>query len=98
MGLDVIAEQMNLGKADARYFCIYYSTLETASGHPSNWSVLEIPDMNEWSGSFPSRLSSQFPMQLFSQMGIAHPPLSQPLLFSSTRKDISMAYSSRSLG
>lgn len=56
MGLDVIAEQMNLGEADARDFCIYNSTLETACGHPSSWSVLEILGMNEWSGSSPSRL------------------------------------------
>lgn len=47
VGWNVIAEPMNLGEAGTRDFCIYNSTLETDCGHPSSWSVLEIPDMND---------------------------------------------------
>lgn len=56
MGWNVTAAQMNLGETDARDFYVCNSTLEIDCRHHSSWSVLEIPGMNEWSGSSPSRL------------------------------------------
>lgn len=47
----VIAEQFKLGKAIPRDFCTHSSRLETDCRHFSTWSVLEIPGMNECSGS-----------------------------------------------
>lgn len=52
MGWNITAEQLKISKAIPRDFYTHNSRLETDCRHCGTWSVLEMPGMNEWSGSF----------------------------------------------